>query len=115
MMIPYKLDFAFEKLIRTGPSVERTLLRIYTGNDISENEAKTLWRRIADHKWYVSERLSRDVGFHVAAVDYVEHFYDPQADKQSEGKFAAFWKKIWNGANKALQSYFEAKGKTPAL
>lgn len=111
-MIPYKLDFAFEKLLRTGPSMERTLLQIYTGNKISESEAKNLLRRIADHKWYVSERLSRDVGFHVAAIDYVEHFYEPRVDKRSQGKLAA---KIWGGINSALRSYFEAKGKTIAL
>ncbi len=27
-------------------------------------------RAIADHKWFLSERLGRDVGFTVAALDY---------------------------------------------
>lgn len=114
-MIPYKLDLAFDRLIRTGPSMERTMLRIYTGENISENEAKNLWKRIADHKWYVSERLSRDVGFHVAAVDYVEHFYEPHADSASETKIGASAKKIWKSANSAIRRYFEAKGKTISL
>lgn len=114
-MIPYKLDYTFDKLIQTGPSMERTLLRIYTGDDISENEAKNLWRRIADHKWYVSERLSRDVGFHVAAVDYVENFYEPYDDEASESWLSAIWKSISLKTRSAAKSYFEAKGKTMAL
>lgn len=114
-MIPYRNDFAFDKLIRTGPSMQRTLLRIYTGDEISENEAKNLWSKIADHKWYVSERLSRDVGFHVAAIDYVEHFYEQSAAEQTESRLAAFGRKVWNWVNNMLRSYFEAKGKVPAL
>jgi hypothetical protein len=114
-MIPYKLDFAFERLIRTGPSMERTLLRIYTGSDISENEARSLWERIADHKWYVSERLSRDVGFHVAAVDYVEHFYEPYGADASESRLTAIWKNIWLKTRSIAKSYFETKGQTASL
>lgn len=109
-MIPYKLDFAINRLIKTGPSMERTLLRIYTGDDISDTEAKNIWERIADHKWYVSERLSRDVGFHVAAVDYVENFYQPLVEERPEGKFALFFQKMQKRAGSAVRRYFELKG-----
>ncbi len=114
-MIPYKLDYAIEKITKTGPSMERTLLRIYTGDDFSENEARNLWRRIADHKWFVSETLSRDVGFHVAAVDYVENFYEPSSATASEGWLATTWKNISHKTSSAARSYFSAKGRTPAL
>jgi hypothetical protein len=93
-MIPYRLELPFERLINTGPSMERTLLRIYIGDYISENEANRLWARIADHKWYVSERLSRDVGFHLAAIDYVEHFYEPSVAEEGQSTLAAFVKKL---------------------
>lgn len=41
------------------------------------DEAKKIWKKIEDHKWYLSERLGRDVGNRVAAVDYLENFYQP--------------------------------------
>jgi hypothetical protein len=115
MVIPYKLDLFVGKIIRTGPGKERTLLRRYTGHDISESEASALCQRIADHKWYVSERLSRDVGFHVAAVDYVENFYVQLDNEGDAGKLAQPGNKIWHGVKKASRAYFEAKGGTTSL
>lgn len=94
--------------------MERTMLRIYTGNDISENEARSLWTRIADHKWYVSERLSRDVGFHVAAVDYVENFYEPFESEASESKLVTAWKRLLFKISTAVKNYFETRGNKPA-
>ena len=93
-MFPFKLDFAFERLEQTGPELERNLLRIYTGYDLGENEAKRLYEKISDHKWFVSERLRRDVGFHVAAIDYVEHFYEPYARAEAEGKLIKLLKNV---------------------
>ena len=113
-MIPYRLDYAIEKITKSGPSMERTLLRIYTGDDISEDEARNLWKRITDHKWHLSERLSRDVGFHVAAIDYVENFYELRVSNPSEGTLAVIWKKISLKILLAAQSYFKAKGTTAA-
>jgi hypothetical protein len=110
-MIPYRLDYTIEKLTKTGPSMERTLLRIYTGDDLSEKEARGIWKRIADHKWHLSETLNRDVGFHVATVDYVEHFYEPNEDREPDGWFASIWKSISLTASSAARNYFEAKGR----
>ena len=102
-MIPYKLEHTIER-------PDRALLQIYTGNRISENEAKTLLRRISDHKWYVSERLNRDVGFHVAAIDYVENFYQPQATRQAGTKIAEISQKATRAVGRVLKSYLTAKG-----
>lgn len=114
-MIPYRLDYTIEKLTRSGPSVERTLLRIYTGDELSESDARSLWQRIADHKWYVSEQLSRDVGFHVAAVDYVENFYRTEPARPGGAKTSALARKFLNKFNKILTSYFVARGKAVSL
>jgi len=114
-MMFYKDDFAIDKVLRSGPSLERTILRIYTGNDISENEARSLWERIGDHKWYVSERLSRDVGFRVAAIDYVENFYEPDYEDSGVSRLSEFGRKLYEGAAKVARKYFEAKGSAMPL
>ena len=76
-MFFYKLDYAVEKVLKNAPTPEQEFLRKYLSADLSKTEAKYLSERIADHKWHVSERLKRDIGFHVAAVDYIENFYAP--------------------------------------
>lgn len=111
-MIPYKLDYTIEKLTRSGPSIERTMLRIYTGEDFPESEARRTWQLIEDHKWYLSERLGRDVGSHVAAVDYVENFYEPRRRPIDPGAFNRLVKKSFGHARNAAKSFFRAKGRT---
>lgn len=55
-MIPYKLDFTIEKTLE---------------NKNARSFSKTaITKKIKDHKWYLSERLGRDVGFAVAVFDY---------------------------------------------
>ena len=73
----YKLDYTIEKTLNDIQTTEQSALKKYAGKDFSKREAKYLWERIVDHKWYMSERLKRDIGFRVAAVDYVENFYEP--------------------------------------
>jgi hypothetical protein len=109
-MNPYNLEFAFEKAFRTRPVPETVLLKIYTGSDISETDAKRLWEKIADHKWYVSEALQRDVGFHVAAIDYVENFYEPAQTGPNESRLYAAGQKAAKYAKRMLRTYFESKG-----
>jgi len=79
MPIPFKLDYVIE---RTRVEVERAarrraLRRALVGVCVSAREAQAAWPRIIEHKWYVSERLGRDVGLHVAAVDYFENIAPP--------------------------------------
>ena len=76
-MVFYKLDYTIEKVLENSPTPEQAFLKKYLTADLSKREAKYLWERIADHKWYISERLKRDIGFRAAAVDYIENFYEP--------------------------------------
>jgi hypothetical protein len=104
-----KLELVLEKITGTQPTMELKLLQRYAGTNMSESEAGRLSRRIADHKWYVSERLSRDVGFHVAAVDYLEHFHDRTPNINP----ATFLTKVRRRASRVVRTYFESKGKMP--
>ena len=76
-MIFYKLNYKIGKFFRHASTPEQKMINKYLGAELSQREAKYLWNRIVDHKWYVSERLNRDIGFRAAAVDYVENFYEP--------------------------------------
>lgn len=78
MPIPFRLDYVIERL--TGPQqtdVQRTLKSL-AGVKLSAPEARELLPRIREHKWYLSERLGRDVGWRVAAVDYFENIQLPR-------------------------------------
>jgi hypothetical protein len=98
-MFSYKLDYTIEKVLESVPTREQSLLKEYLDQDFHKREAKHLWERIVDHKWYVSERLKRDIGFRVAAIDYVENFYEPgfseNRNKNSQSSFRQFLKLIW--------------------
>ena len=111
-VINYNSQFTFDDLAQAGPDSARSLLEIYTGNNMSPIEASSLLKKIADHKWYVSERLSRDVGFHVAAIDFVENFYEPQSDRHSESLLAKIWKNVAHRTASTVRHYFEAKENT---
>lgn len=52
-------------------------LRKLAGVKLSEAEASAAWQRVLEHKWYLGERLGRDVGLRVAAVDYFENVQPP--------------------------------------
>lgn len=71
MQIP--LEFVIDRLRRPAAGVERRTIRVLTGLRVSEAAARAVWPRILDHKWYMSERMGRDVGIRVAAIDYLEH------------------------------------------
>ena len=111
-MNTYKLDYPTNNSLETLPGVGRSLLQVYTGSSISENEAKTLLRKIADHKWYVSQKLDRDIGFHVAAIDYVENFYEPRT---VESPLRTFVTKTGKAVRSAFRKYLKAKGGTMSV
>ncbi|MEN3331598.1 MAG: transitional endoplasmic reticulum ATPase [Blastocatellia bacterium] len=75
MPIPYKLDHVIEKTLKTPGVREQRALKLLTGLELATDEASFFWPRILDHKWYMSERLGRDVGLRVAAVDYFENVW----------------------------------------
>ncbi|MEP6743099.1 MAG: DUF4032 domain-containing protein [bacterium] len=76
MPIPFKLDYVIEKVATTAWREQRTIKRL-TGLNLPLLEAEAVWPRILEHKWYVSERLGRDTGLRVAAIDYFENIYVP--------------------------------------
>ena len=111
-MRAFKFDYATERIDDGGHGLERSLLQIYADRRISDMEANDLLRKVADHKWFVSEKLSRDVGFHVAAIDYVENFYRPAAEVTRTKQLHAYFHKIAGFAGSALIAFLTARGKT---
>ena len=71
MPIPLRLEHVIERLVREAPASRLSHL---TGRHWSGRAARDAWPRILEHKWLLSERLGRDVGLRVAAVDYLENF-----------------------------------------
>ncbi len=67
MPIPLKLDYVIERLRADD---ERELLCQAVGRRLSTREARVVWPEVLEHKWLLSEKLGRDVGLRVAAVDY---------------------------------------------
>jgi hypothetical protein len=112
-MIPYKLDFVIEEM-NSADLAAQGLLQAYTGKVIPKFEAGKVWERIPDHKWYLSERLGRDVGMRVAAVDFVENFYEPTKKQRSRSGLSKSLQNIRLRVGGWLVTYFTAKsGLTP--
>ena len=110
-MIFYQLDYVVDEVLKNIPTEEQVLLKKYLNADFPKKEAKYLWERIVDHKWYVGERLKRDIGFRVAAVDYIENFYAPDSIFGSESNKSGFFGKVLRPLNSTLRSYFISKSK----
>ena len=72
-MIPFKLEYVIDRVLRERPCAEQALLRELAGVKLTPAEARAEWPRLLEHKWYVSERLGRDMGLRAAAVDYFEN------------------------------------------
>ena len=53
-------------------------LRKLAGVKLSAREADMVWPRLLEHKWYLGERLGRDVGLRVAALDFFENIQPPR-------------------------------------
>ena len=77
MPITFKLDAVIEKLFAEPALIQKRTLKRLAGVRLSTSMARTLWPRVLEHKWYLSERLRRDVGLRVAAVDYFENIEPP--------------------------------------
>jgi hypothetical protein len=77
-MIPFRLDYVIEKSIGGGACAEQEVLKELAGVTLRPAEARAEWPRVLEHKWFVSERLGRDVGLRVAALDYFENVRLPR-------------------------------------
>jgi hypothetical protein len=53
----------------------RHSLRQLAGVELSASAARAVWPSVLEHKWFLGERLGRDVGLRVAAVDYFENIH----------------------------------------
>ncbi len=82
----YRNDYSIATVLENMPSREQKMLTAFTGTYFSKPEAKEVWERIVDHKWYVGEKLQRDIGLRVAAIDFVENFYEPILKNNTDNK-----------------------------
>lgn len=92
-MIFYKLDHVVEETLKQNRTAEQIFLKEFTGARLSADEARYLYERIKDHKWYVSEKLGRDVGLKVAAIDYLENIYQARGISDSDQSRRIFGKR----------------------
>jgi len=77
-MIPFRLDYVIEKAKVEGACEEQKVLKELAGVKLRPAEASAEWPRVLEHKWFMSERLGRDVGLRVAALDYFENVRLPR-------------------------------------
>ena len=63
----------------------RRSLRQLAGVELSAAEARAVWPSVLEHKWYLGERLGRDVGLRVAAVDFFENVHPPPRRARAHG------------------------------
>lgn len=89
-MIPFKLDYVIERTLCEETCEQQKLLRELAGVKLSPSEARAEWPRVLEHKWFVSERLGRDTGLRVAAIDYFENVRLP-CHKRTGQKPQAAW------------------------
>ncbi len=79
MPIPFRLEHVIEKVLAGASGSPRRTLKRLAGVRLSTSEALDAWPRVLEHKWYLSERVGRDVGLRVAAVDFFENIERPRA------------------------------------
>jgi len=79
MPIPFRLEHVIDKLADYDRGPQQAIKNL-SGKNLSALEASAAWPQILEHKWYISERLGRDTGLKVAAIDYFENIY--QAPRQ---------------------------------
>lgn len=108
-MIFYQLDYVVDEIKKAELSVEQRKLKYYTGANFSKKEASRVWERVLDHKWYVGERLKRDVGLRVAAIDFIENFYEPESNFKDKNSRKTLFGKVSRPFSQILRSYFVAK------
>lgn len=109
------LNFTIVSSPKTKFSDAQILLQEWTGKKFSRNEADSVWAKIANHKWNVSEKLGRDVGFRVATIDFIENFYRPETELNLAENSTAKELKIPAFLRHAVRFYFESKANSIQL
>ncbi len=105
-MYSYQLDFVVDEVLRDLPTPAQKLLKEHTGRNFSTKDASRLWPLIVEHKWYLGERLGRDIGFRAAAVDFVENIYEPALSFNGS---SGFIDRFVRAIGSAARYYFRAK------
>ena len=72
MPVPFKSDDVTGR-VRADDEREKQKLKSTTEVMLAPAEAPQVWPQVLEHKWYLSERLGRDVGLRVAALDYFKN------------------------------------------
>lgn len=76
----------YHKIFSQELTEEQIFFEKISGKKYTKEKAQNLWTQIEDHKWIISEKLGRDVGFNVAAVDLLENFVAIETDFNSSDK-----------------------------
>src|SRR4051812_41238325 len=79
------LNGLLERVTQPQLTDAQRTLNALAGVNLSPKEARETPPRVRDHKWFLSEYLGRDVGWHVAAVDYFENI----AERRQPDSFRA--------------------------
>ena len=108
-MIFYPIDYVVEEIKKNEPSIEQRNLKKYAGADFTREEAVYVWERVLDHKWYIGERLKRDTGLRVAAIDYLENFYDASIFRRKSNNRKGFFNRVARPVSETLKNYFVSK------
>lgn len=68
------------------PTPEECANRIfnYSGQKFEPDVASDCWMKVLHHKWFLSEKLGRDVGFKVACMDFLENTESIQQELMKE-------------------------------
>jgi hypothetical protein len=93
-MIPFRLDYVIERALQDGRCEEQKVLRELAGARLTPAEARAEWPRVLEHKWFVSERLGRDIGLRVAAIDYFENVRLPRHTRTSHAASVSLLRRV---------------------
>jgi len=72
--------------LHDAPSPEECVARIFelSGTKLEPDVASGLWQQILKHKWFLSEKVGRDIGMRAACIDFLENI------QQATGEYKAY-------------------------
>lgn len=108
-MVSYQLDYVIEEVRKSAPTAAQRFLMQTLDLELDKDFAAQIVERIDDHKWYMSERMKRDVGMRVAAVDFFENVYEPSQKLGDRGRRNGIFRGMLRPIGTSLRSYFVAK------
>jgi hypothetical protein len=73
MKITLGLNYLNERASERKLVEVEDLFQALAGTGLSHKQLNKVLPYIQNHKWYVSERLGRDVGLRVTAIDFIEN------------------------------------------